>query len=210
MGVSGKKEYCVLSGVPVLARSVLPFLRSGRYAPILVVVPPGDITKASALLEGHIPAGSVRFIEGGPTRQASVFLALKDLAREPPALVLIHDGARPWVTDALIEGVEREAARSGACIPVTRPTEAVKRIGESGRILGSLSQDTLGMAQTPQGFRFKEIHAAHERADREGRRAADDAELYEAYAGIVSTIPGDAANRKITFVHDLHEAGGVP
>jgi 2-C-methyl-D-erythritol 4-phosphate cytidylyltransferase len=189
----------------VLARSVLPFVRAGRYEPIIIVVPPGDLEKASDVVKGHLPGGCARFIEGGSTRQESVFMALKELARDPPELVLIHDGARPWVTGALIEGVERGAARSGACIPVIRPTEAVKRVADTGAVLQSLNRDDLGLAQTPQGFAFRQIYAAHERAAGEGRIAADDAELYEVYAGTVLTIPGDAANRKITFAHDLQD-----
>ena len=205
MGGCGKKEYRMLAGVPVLAHSILPFIRLDRYSPILVVVPQGDIPRASALLEGHLPADRIRFVEGGPTRRESVLNALRELAKDPPDIVLIHDGARPWVTEELIRGVEDAAARTGACIPVTRPTEAVKRVAESGVIMESVPRESLAMAQTPQAFRFSGIFTAHEKARTEGRQCADDAELFEAYAGAVSTVPGDAANRKITFAHDLED-----
>lgn len=209
MGGSGKKEYRMLSGIPVLVRSILPFLHAGCRVPIIVVVPQGDIPRASALLDGRLPPDSVRFVEGGPTRQESVFHALSELSKDPPSLVLIHDGARPWVTEELILGVEEAAGRDGACIPVTRPTEAVKRVDGSGTITESIPRESLAMAQTPQGFRFAEIYAAHEKALRDGRHGADDAELYAAYEGVVSTIPGDAANRKITFAHDLQDGAAA-
>ncbi len=205
MGGSLKKEYRLLSGIPVLARSIIPFINAGCRVPVIVVVPKGDIPRVSALLGGHLPAGSISLVEGGTTRQESVFNALAALAGDPPALVLIHDGARPWVTEVLIRGVEEAAGRDGACIPVMRPTEAVKRVDGSGIITESIPRECLGMAQTPQGFRFAGIHAAHIKARAEGRHGADDAELYAAYEGAVTTIPGDAANRKITFAHDLQD-----
>jgi 2-C-methyl-D-erythritol 4-phosphate cytidylyltransferase len=206
MGGAGKKEYRLLSGIPVLALATLPFIRLKRFNRILIVVPPGDIQEASGLLKGHVPVDGLCFVEGGSTRQASVFRALRDLADDPPSLVLIHDGARPWVSEELIRRVESAADRFGACVPVVEPTEAVKLLGESGFIVQSLHRGSLGLAQTPQGFDFQDILSAHERADREGRRCADDAELYERYIGPVATIPGEIANRKITFIHDMEEA----
>jgi 2-C-methyl-D-erythritol 4-phosphate cytidylyltransferase len=201
-----KKEYLDVRGVPVLARALQPFLSMGSFSPIIVTVQAGHEARAAALVSPHLPVGSLRFIEGGLTRQRSVLQALRALAGSRPGFVLIHDGARPWVTPDLIGRVRASAESKGACVPVVEVSEAMKRVDGGGMVVAHEPRHAYRLAQTPQGFRFDAILEAHERAHRENRQCADDAELYGAYIGPVAWVPGDPANRKITWPHDLEQA----
>ena len=209
MGEDEKKEYRLLAGVPVLARAVLPFIESARFARILITVPPGQVSRVSSLLSGHVPLEGILFEEGGPTRQVSVFRGLAALAADPPSVVLIHDGARPWISPELIERVLRETERFGACVPVVEANEAVKQTGDSRIIERHFSRHAMRLAQTPQGFLFDRILAAHRQAADAGVQCSDDAEIYGLFAGQVSSVAGDIANRKITYPFDLEEGSGI-
>jgi 2-C-methyl-D-erythritol 4-phosphate cytidylyltransferase len=205
MGSRGKKEYQDLDGVPVLARALLPFLSCGRFSRIIVTIPPGDSVRAAGLLGPHVTLDSVRFVEGGRTRQESVYRALRALAEPAPTFVLIHDGARPWIDTSLIERVLAATEKHGACIPAMEVAEAVKLAGDDGMSLRHFPRHAIRLAQTPQGFRFDAILSAHEKARLGGARCADDAELYDLFAGPVAWVPGEPSNRKITWPHDIEE-----
>lgn len=202
-GGAEKKEYAALEGRPVLAHAALPLLQADPDMLLVFSVPPGHGERVRALLAPHLPGGSFRFVEGGPTRQVSVHLALESLCDRKPRIVLIHDGARPWASVELVRRVLEGAERHEACIPVLEPTEAPKLVGPSGRVLADLSRRQVQLAQTPQGFLFERILEAHRRAAAEPRLHLDDAEVYAAHGGPVYTVPGEPANRKITFRADL-------
>jgi 2-C-methyl-D-erythritol 4-phosphate cytidylyltransferase len=202
MGGAIKKEYRSLHGVPVLAHALLPFLSLPWISGIVVTVPPGDIPETRLLLAPYAPVDRLLIVEGGATRQESVYLALKALQPSEPGFVLIHDGARPWVDAALISRVREMAVAKGACVPVTEPAEAVKQV-EAGRIVAHLPRHALGMAQTPQGFSFPRILAAHEKARSQGAWCADDGEVFALYEGEVACVQGSIDNRKITWPSDL-------
>ena len=206
MGGGDKKEYRLLEGRPLLALAILPFLPSCR--PIVVTVPPGDLSFARELLAPHLDLSALLLVEGGPSRRESVYLGLLQLERYAPRAVLIHDGARPWVSPALVERVLAGVDGHGACIPVLPATEALKRVGEEGRIVEHLDRCPLATAQTPQGFRFPEILEAHRQARRVERTWYDDAEIYAAAVAPVYTVAGEPGNRKVTFAGDLEGVCG--
>jgi 2-C-methyl-D-erythritol 4-phosphate cytidylyltransferase len=120
-----------------------------------------------------------------------------------PDYVLIHDGARPWISPDLVNAVLENVVLHGACAPVLVPSDAIKQVDSSGLIVTHLRREETVAIQTPQGFRFKEILSAHTQAENDGSRYIDDTEIYERYIHSVSTVPGDPANRKITYNHDL-------
>ncbi|MDR0474468.1 MAG: 2-C-methyl-D-erythritol 4-phosphate cytidylyltransferase [Treponema sp.] len=121
--------------------------------------------------------------------------------------VLIHDGARPWVSPALIGRVIEAMVRYKAVIPVVPALETPKLYDDSGFVQKHLRRNGLGFAQTPQGFAFPEILAAHEKAGLREREEAheytDDAEVWGEFIGPVAVVEGDTENRKITFSGDL-------
>jgi 2-C-methyl-D-erythritol 4-phosphate cytidylyltransferase len=132
----------------------------------------------------------------------------------PPDYVLIHDGARPWITGALIKQVMAALVRYKAVIPALTVVETPKELdgsmtGPEGPafIKRHLRRVSIVTAQTPQAFAFSGILSAHEKAAAkeasEFREYTDDAEVWGEFIGPVAVIPGEAANRKITFPEDL-------
>jgi len=198
-----KKEYVHLRGRPVLSWSVQPFLDAKPPFEIVITLPREDIPKVKELLQPLLDIHRIRFVSGGSSRQESVRLGLEALRERPPEIVLIHDGARPWVDGALIRRVIGGTRRWGACIPVLEASEAPKRIGPSGLILEDLPRQQCKLAQTPQGFIYQRILIAHQQARKDSRLFIDDAEVYAAFWSAVFTVPGERENRKITFKEDL-------
>jgi 2-C-methyl-D-erythritol 4-phosphate cytidylyltransferase/2-C-methyl-D-erythritol 4-phosphate cytidylyltransferase/2-C-methyl-D-erythritol 2,4-cyclodiphosphate synthase len=171
---------------------------------VAITVPPGGQAEAGAALPaGFCPGDSPLFVEGGASRQASVHAALRSLAPFRLSHVLIHDGARPFVSSSLIRRVIAAALRHGAAVPIVPLTDTVKEIDGDGFIKRHLRRAALGNAQTPQGFRFGEILQAHDKAEALGLECTDDAEVWGEFAGRVAWVPGEEANRKITFPEDL-------
>ncbi|MDP4823842.1 MAG: 2-C-methyl-D-erythritol 2,4-cyclodiphosphate synthase, partial [Aestuariivirgaceae bacterium] len=123
-----------------------------------------------------------------------------------PTTVLIHDAARPFVSHAIIAQVIAALDRHEGVIPALPVTDTLKR-APGGLITSTVSRESLWGAQTPQGFRFREILAAHRRAQSEGLgHLTDDAAVAE-HAGLsVGIVPGEAANRKLTTMDDIMEA----
>jgi 2-C-methyl-D-erythritol 4-phosphate cytidylyltransferase len=208
MGLPTKKEYRFIDGVPVLALAVRPFMDAGLFRRVVVTVPRGQIQAVKDLISPHIPAGDVDYVEGGGTRQESILNALAAMEKDPPWGVLVHDGARPWISRDLILRVLECVMRCGGCVPVVEVTEAVKQAGEDGFVARHIKRETLSLAQTPQGFRFAELLAAYRAAAERGVRCADDAELYDMFQGPVAAVPGDVNNRKITYERDMPPGRG--
>jgi 2-C-methyl-D-erythritol 4-phosphate cytidylyltransferase len=157
---------------------------------------------------------ALHFVDGGTTRQASVFNALSMITtwqNKQPDYVLIHDGARPWVSVSLIKRIIAELKKHQAVIPLLPLTETPKEIDEEWNntmfITRHLKRELVGVAQTPQGFAFPEIFAAHQQAAEYSKHShqefTDDAEIWALFCGTVAAIPGDPKNRKITFLEDL-------
>jgi 2-C-methyl-D-erythritol 4-phosphate cytidylyltransferase len=198
-----KKEYASLDGRPVLCRAIEPFLRLVPVPQIVITLPRADIPEVQQLLRSLIRTERIRLVTGGRSRQESVCLGLESLQERPPEVVLIHDGARPWIDDLLIESVLEGTRRWGACIPVVDASEAPKRIGPSGLILEDMPRNQVKLAQTPQGFLYERILDAHIKAKNSPHLFLDDAEVYAACWSGVFVVPGNRRNRKITYQEDL-------
>jgi 2-C-methyl-D-erythritol 4-phosphate cytidylyltransferase len=198
-----KKEYRLLDGVPVLARSLTAFQATGLFAAIVVTVPPGQTEQAKDLVAPFADTDIVSFIEGGTIRRESVFLGLQALRDHDIEYVLIHDAARPWITADLVRAVLDGAVRHDAAIPVIGITDALVETGPDNRIQCHLAKDRIRGVQTPQGFRFEEIFRAHQAARDGAMDCYDDAQVLMASGRAVYTVVGDPANRKITYAHDL-------
>jgi 2-C-methyl-D-erythritol 4-phosphate cytidylyltransferase/2-C-methyl-D-erythritol 2,4-cyclodiphosphate synthase len=197
------KQYAPLGGQPLLARALAGFVAHPGIDQISVVIHPDDAlhyrTATEALAHRLAPP-----IHGGGTRQESVRLGLEALAGAAPSLVLIHDAARPFVGRDVICRVIDALSRHAGAIAAEPVTDTLKRASSSGTIAGTVDRTGLWRAQTPQGFRFAPILAAHRRAASEGRADfTDDASLAE-WAGLeVALVQGSSRNMKITHAEDL-------
>lgn len=200
-GAGGPKQYRSLGGRSVLSRAMEPFCTHSNIFAVQPVRNPDDAAlfdEAACGLKYH-PA-----VNGGATRQASVRAGLEALANDAPDVVLIHDAARAFVTQAVISRAIDAALKTGAAIPVVAVTDTIKLIGDSGSVEATPSRAHLRIAQTPQAFAFEAILDAHHRAARDGRDDFTDDSALAEWAGLtVATFEGDAANMKLTTPEDF-------
>ena len=177
--------------VRVLGKTLLEWalLRFPAVDEVLVALPPGAPPP---------PGLNARVLEGGKTRQESVYRLLKAATGE---LVLVHDAARAFVVPEAVRRVyeaAREAGAAAAAVPV--PDTLVEGESEYGRVL---DRSRLRLVQTPQGFSRELLLRAHEAALAEGRTATDDAQLVRALGHPVALVPGDRRMFKVTYPEDL-------
>ena len=201
-----KKEYRLLDGVPVLARSLLIFLDNIECLCAVAVVPPGGVDQARSVLGPDFLSAAgerLRFAEGGAQRADSVLAGLRALEDMEPGLVLVHDAARPWADAALVGRVLAGAVEFGACIPGIPVGDTIKQLGADGFVSGHPARPTLRAIQTPQGFAYQQLFAAYLAAGSEAATATDDAEIWARAGGRVFLVDGDRRNVKITFPEDL-------
>ena len=204
MGGSIKKEFMTYRGKPLLYHGVETFVNSGLFQRVLIVCRSDLIDETEQLLSG---LKNLEFIEGGETRQMSVFNSLLFVESRPPEFILIHDGARPFVSSETNQGVLRMTKERGACIPVEPATNTMKIIDGEGKILSHLKREFTRGAQTPQGFRYKELLKAHRAVLEAQEDFTDDSEIWDAHIGPVYTIEGNLENDKITYRSDLESLG---
>ncbi len=199
-GRAKPKQYEALQGKSLLARSAAAFgALPAKSTIIRIVIGPGqEAHYAAAMPDGAPP------ITGGARRQDSVRLGLEALTADAPDFVLIHDAARPLVSERVIANVVTalEAGASGA-VPMLAVADTLRRQDGPERNNGwtTLPRDNLYRAQTPQGFRFADILAAHR--EHAARDVTDDVEI-AVLAGIsVEAVAGEETNLKVTTEKDF-------
>lgn len=142
------------------------------------------------------------FVEGGKSRQESVCKALQAL-QPAPELVLIHDGARPFVSTQVIFDVVKGTLETGAAACGIPPVDTQKEINKEGLIVRHLDRNSLMAIQTPQGFKFNPLLEAHLKAASQNFETTDDTAIWGEFVGPVKITPGSIDNKKITFPSDL-------
>ena len=194
------KQYLPLGGATVLRHAVNAFAAHPRIAGVLVAIRPED----RALFDRAVAGLSVLPpVPGGAERQDSVRLGLEALAAHKPERVLIHDGARPFPDAALIGRVIEGLDEAPAAIPALPLGDTVKRV-VNGHIVETVDRSQLWRAQTPQGFHFDAILAAHRQMT--GHVLTDDAAVAEAAGLMPLIVAGSEENLKVTTADDLAAA----
>jgi 2-C-methyl-D-erythritol 4-phosphate cytidylyltransferase/2-C-methyl-D-erythritol 2,4-cyclodiphosphate synthase len=205
MGRDMPKQYLPLCGKTVLRHCLEAFRAHPRIAGVRVVINESlrDLYDAAvAGLDLMPPVG------GGSRRQDSVRLGLESLAPDEPDLVLIHDAARPFIDAATIDRtIDALALHEGALVAVPLVDTLKRQMEVDGTLYSGATVDRSGLwrAQTPQGFRFAPLLAAHRRAA-SGPEMTDDAAVAEAAGMKVALVPGHENNFKITAPADLERA----
>jgi 2-C-methyl-D-erythritol 4-phosphate cytidylyltransferase len=206
LGAGRNKVFLTLRGKPILLWAVGALAESSLIGEIVVAVAPGEEEECRRLLEEYRLSKVEAVVAGGPTRQESVRKALGCLSKEF-ALVAVHDGARPFVSEGLLAALVACAARRGAAIPGVPVKDTVKLLGEGeSKVWQTLPRERLVAAQTPQVFRRELLEAAHQKAAQEGFTGTDDAALVERLGHPVWVVEGDYRNLKITTREDLQLA----
>jgi len=198
------KIFLPLRGIPAIVRAIAPF--TGFCAGAVVVAAADEVEDMQAILAKY---GMGRFVKavvaGGSERQYSVYNGLKALP-EDAEYVLIHDGARALVTEAVIGRALESVEKHGSGVAAIPVVDTIKRATADGLVQETPDRASLYAIQTPQSFRMDVIMAAHERAREDGFLGTDDASLLE-HAGIpVYLSEGDRENLKLTTPTDLELA----
>ena len=200
-GGSFPKQYAPLAGKLVLAHTLEIFAGHPQVAGVRVVIHPDDCDlyeQAADGLDLLDPVG------GGDSRQESVRNGLESLVEVSPGKVLIHDGARPFASADLVGRVIEALDHAPGALAAIPVTDTLKREADGGRVGETVPRDGLWRAQTPQGFRFDQILAAHRAAA--GAELTDDAAVAELAGLAVSLVEDTADNEKITTQEDLMRA----
>ena len=197
------KQFADWRGKPLVRHSAETFARLGAR-PIVVAVPADALVQAQQVLSG---IDSVQIVSGGPSRRESVARALEALAPAGPAMVLIHDAARPDLPRSVVERLLGALATQPGAIPVLPVVDSIA-VAAGGLMASAARREELRRVQTPQAFRYADILAAH-RAWNGAADAGDDAQVARAAGLPVAMVEGDERLRKLTFAEDFRTGGGM-
>jgi 2-C-methyl-D-erythritol 4-phosphate cytidylyltransferase/2-C-methyl-D-erythritol 2,4-cyclodiphosphate synthase len=186
------KQFLEVAGKPVLRHAAEALAAHSEW-----LQPVGDGAQIRRVLAGlaHLPP-----VAGGAERQDSVLAGLEALLPHAPDIVLVHDGARPFIPPGTIEALLAALQHAAGAIPAAPVADTLKRV-EVGRITATVPRSGLYRAQTPQAFSFPLLLRLHRQAA--GGSATDDAGLLEAAGEAVVLVPGSEDNIKVTFADDL-------
>ena len=203
-----KKTSIELMGKPILSHTLEALSASPLINSIILLVAPGDveIIRDSVVLPYSLDKVT-KVLEGGAERQDSVAIGLKAMTEETE-MVLIHDGARPFVTTTVIEGVIKGALECGGAVAGVAINDTVKVV-EDDIITGGTPRELLRSIQTPQCFLKEILVEAHRVAALEGLCGTDESSLVQHIGGTVKVTPGDFENIKITTPSDLIIGRGI-
>ena len=199
-GWEKNKIFLQLQGRPILTHTVTAFLQSSAVSELVVVIREGEEEEVRRILAAL--SLSIRLVHGGETRRDSALAGVRASRGE---IVLIHDAARPFPSQALIERVIEGARHHSAVVPVLSVTDTLLREAR-GRLLDPLDRRAWVRAQTPQGFRRALILPSLEAAD---PAVTDDASAVLAKGEDVHAVRGEVWNLKITHPEDLDLARAI-
>lgn len=193
------KVMAALGGEPMIARTVRAFQQCGAIADIVIVTRPDLIRPISALCAQMDKVRMV--VAGGQSRQESVALGLNALPKGVE-LAAVHDGARPLITDAVIDRTVRAANSYGAAAPAVPVKDTIKVV-RGGLVTETPDRASLQAVQTPQVFDFDLLRGALKKAAEDAAAVTDDCSAVERLGMAVKIVEGDERNLKVTTPMDL-------
>ncbi len=202
MGSDRNKLLLPLLERPILAWTLLAAAAADSLSWIGIICQPIDRPNIEAMVNQCDIQKPVQLIQGGDTRQASVFNGLQAL----PSLathVLIHDGARCLATPALFNECAQAALQLKGFIAAVPVKDTIKQVDAHGTIVNTPDRSRLWAAQTPQGFEVALLKQCHAKGQRQGWQVTDDAALLEKCGVSVSIVEGEETNLKVTTPVDL-------
>jgi 2-C-methyl-D-erythritol 4-phosphate cytidylyltransferase len=197
------KQYLPLDGVPILLRAIRPFASHPDVAQVVVVLPPADAKSPPSFL-AELQGETLAIEAGGRERSDSVAAGLRAL-RHGCEIVLVHDGARPFVDREVIDAVIAHARAGHGAVAAVPVNDTIKEAaGADPTLVGrTVPRAGLWRAQTPQGFPRRLLERAYAQAGAGASGATDDASLVEECGGTVRLVPDSPRNMKITTRDDL-------
>ncbi|HEX2217738.1 MAG TPA: 2-C-methyl-D-erythritol 4-phosphate cytidylyltransferase [Gemmatimonadales bacterium] len=203
LGGEVPKQYLEIGGVPVLLRAVRPFAGHPEVAQVVVVLAPAEVERPPGFL-APLAGPALTIVAGGRERADSVAAGLAALAGACE-IVLVHDGARPFVDRGVIDAVIAHARAGDGAVAAVPVSDTIKEEApdDPTRVGRTVARERLWRAQTPQGFPRRVLEQAYARAAAGAAGATDDASLVEACGAAVRLVPDTPRNLKITTREDL-------
>lgn len=201
MNYHKSKQFIEIKGKPVLVYTLEKFIYNKSIDEVILVLPEDEVDYCKKEVLQKYSLKVDRIVIGGKERQDSVFNALE--AMEKANIVLIHDGARPFISEKIIEEGIKYANIYGAAAPGVTPKDTIKIKNEDNISVDTPDRNTLVAVQTPQCFKYDEIYQCHRKIKEENAIVTDDTSVVERYGHKVYLYEGDYNNIKITTPEDL-------
>lgn len=203
MGSAISKQFIDIKGKPIIYYTLKKFSENKKIDNIIVVLPEDEVKyfKENILKKYELRINKI--VIGGKERQDSVYNALKSLKNSSTDIVLIHDGARPFISERIIKEGIKFAEIYGAAAPGVMPKDTIKVKNEKNFSVDTPNRANLVSIQTPQVFKFDEILECHEKIRYNGEKVTDDTMVVEKYGYSVYLYDGEYTNIKVTTPEDL-------
>ena len=203
MGSAISKQFIDIKGKPIIYYTLKKFSENKKIDNIIVVLPEDEVKyfKENILKKYELRINKI--VIGGKERQDSVYNALKSLKNSSTDIVLIHDGARPFISERIINEGIKFAEVYGAAAPGVMPKDTIKVKNEKNFSVDTPNRANLVSIQTPQVFKFDEILECHEKIRYNGEMVTDDTMVVEKYGYSVYLYDGEYTNIKVTTPEDL-------
>lgn len=208
MGLSLPKQFCRLAGDPLLIHVIRAFLQVPAIQTLVLVVPAAYLQRAQEMLRDYTLEARVQLVPGGRLRQDSVRAGLESLAPEVE-IAVVHDGARPLVSPALITACLEAAQNHGAALAAVPVKDTLKAVSAKQTVTATVNREGLWQAQTPQAARVSLLRRAFETAAADGFAGTDESSLLERINCPVIVVAGSERNIKITSPEDLNMAEAI-
>ena len=203
MGAPVSKQFIEIKGKPIIYYTIKKFSENKKIDNIVVVLSKDEVGyfKENILEKYNLKVDNI--VIGGTERQDSVYNGLKSLEDTNTDIVLIHDGARPFISDRIIDDGIKFAQVYGACAPGVMPKDTIKIKNESNFSVSTPERGSLVAIQTPQVFKFNEILECHEKIKINNIVVTDDTMVAEKFCYSVYLYDGEYTNIKVTTPEDL-------
>lgn len=206
MGAGYNKLFLELAGRPIIFHTIDVFASDPNCKKIILVIQPADEKWFIERLEKESYMTDIQFALGGMERQYSVYNGLKSAS--PDGVVLVHDGARPFIGLDTIDELVSVAAKNGSAILAVPVKDTIKKV-RGLEVMETIERSSLWQVQTPQAFHFSVLYNAHVRAEAEHFMGTDEASLVERAGFSVKIVQGDYDNIKLTTQEDLYFAEAI-
>lgn len=203
MGYPISKQFIELKGKPIIYYTIKKFSENKNIDNIIIVLPADEVEYFKENILEKYSLKVTKIVEGGAERQDSVYNGLKSIENTDTDIVLIHDGARPFISNKIIEDGIKYADMYGASAPGVMPKDTIKIKNEKNFSIDTPTRANLVSIQTPQVFKFNEILDCHKRIKMSKEVVTDDTMVVEKYGYNVYLYDGEYTNIKITTPEDL-------
>ncbi len=200
-----KKQFTLLDGKPLIVHCLNTFNSIPHVSEIVVVAPEDELSSTKNIIDENSIDKVCCITKGGKERRNSVYNGFCKLSTDTE-IVIIHDAARPFVTEKIVEKTLNDCIKNGASISAIPINDTIKKITSNRKIEKTLPREKLWRAQTPQIFKFDILKTVYSKADLKNSLATDESQLVEENGFEVNVSLGSEYNIKVTTTDDLHYA----